>query len=36
MRSFVFGVALVVAGSLATAPASLQEVIPSPYEVVDG
>ena len=36
MRPFVFGFALVVAGSITTAPASLQEVIPTPYEVVDG
>ena len=36
MRTFVFGFTIVVAMSLATAPASLQEVIASPYDVVDG
>ena len=36
MRTFAFGFAIVVAVGLTTAPASLQEVITSPYDVVDG
>ncbi len=35
MRTFFFGFIVVVAVSLATAPASLQEVIASPYDIVE-
>ena len=35
MRTFFFGFTIIVAVSLTTAPASLQEVIASPYDVVE-
>ena len=36
MRMFLFGFTIVVSVSLATVPASLQETITSPYDVVEG
>ncbi len=35
MRTFIFGFTVIVAVSLTTAPASLQEVMASPYDVVE-